>query len=107
MIVVNAHLDFYREHKPLPGWAHQIVKPARPVSVHDLISVQLPRRTQGEREISNMLATLKLARKNEQHYPGNFMRCLRSYALPTYSTTSMRQAATARKWLKKITGETS
>ena len=107
MKITAAHLQFWRERKSNPAWAAQVeLKPmqSKPVSVHALINAQAGKPKASVREINNMVNVLRRAYRNEHELrvEGEFLRCLSSYALPRYSTTSRRQAATARKWLAKI-----
>jgi hypothetical protein len=100
--ITPTHLAFYRERKAgSPGWAQNLKRPDN-ASVHWLINSQVPGLAHEHRDITNMVNTLKLARKNDAHLPGEFLRCLARYALPQYSTTTKRQAATARRWLRRL-----
>lgn len=103
MKITRDHLAFWAARNA-PSWARTIAKPAAPPSIHTLINAQMPElRRDTRNDVYNMVETLKIARKNEARGMGRgLLACLRSYAGPTYSTTSKRQAATARKWLQRI-----
>jgi hypothetical protein len=103
MKITRDHLAYWTA-KHAPAWAQAIAKPAPAPSVHTLINAQaLPGDRNATRDVSNMLAVLRLARENEARgNAGGFLACLRSYAGRAYGTSTLRQSATARKWLARL-----